>query len=59
MQEKIQELQTEYMKLIAEYGDRKFRIVRETKACEEIEKKLHALDAQYLEISKEKEEKAE
>lgn len=59
MQEKIQELTTEYMKLIAEYGDRKFRIVRETKACEEIEKKLHALDAQYVEISEKKENKTE
>lgn len=59
MQEKIQELRNEYMKLIAEYGDRIFRICRETKACEKIEKKLHALDAQYLKISKEKEDKAE
>ena len=60
MQKKtLEDLQTEYMKLVAEYGDRHFRIVRETKALREIEAKLAELDAEYLKLPKDQETKTE
>jgi|LakMenE01Jun11ns_1017448.scaffolds.fasta_scaffold9338220_2 hypothetical protein len=49
----LDDLQTEYMKLVAEYGDRHFRIVRETKAIKELEAKMAELDAEYLKLPKE------
>ena len=55
----LEDLQTEYMKLVAEYGDRHFRIVRETKALREIETKLAELDAEYMKLPKDEDTKTE
>lgn len=53
MQEKLKELQNQYMNIVAELGDRTFRIVREKKVIAELEQKLHSLDAEYLKLEAE------
>lgn len=59
MQEKIKDLQNQYMQIVAELGDRTFRITREKKAIAELEEKLHALDAEYLKLEAESKETKE
>ena len=49
-QKEVDELQKTYGQLIAEFGDRHFRIKREQAALDKIQAQLHDLDNKYFDI---------
>lgn len=50
MKEKLEELQKQYAGLVAEYGDRHFKIVREQLAIDQLKAKMIDLDQQYFKL---------